>query len=86
VIETLGSLNLPVGAANDNCSIAPFDVVLSSIAAICTGPAAQLNLYALIGGLSSFIGPDNLFADSASGIATALVGQGMGQLFGIDAT
>jgi len=83
VIETLGSLNLPAGAATGDCAPALFGAVVSPDAAICTGPSAQLNAHALISGPSSFIGPGFVFADSASGIATALVG---GALFGIDAT
>ena len=86
VVETLGSLNLPSGVATEGCTAAPFGVIFSSVAAICTGPTSQLNVHA-ISCPGAFIGPDNLFADSASGIATLSIGGGMGQgLFGIDAT
>jgi hypothetical protein len=84
VVETLVSLNLPSGVAIEGCSAAPVGVIFSSVAGICIGPSAQLNAYTLISGPFSFIGPDNLFADSASGIATTLVG--VSQQFAIDTT
>jgi hypothetical protein len=83
VVETLGSLTLPASGEPGECELAPFGLIISSSAAICTGTPALLNVYALISGPTSFIGPDVL-PDSASGIATALVG--VGQQFGIDTT
>jgi len=83
VIETLGSLNLPAGPGTADCAPA-FGGVVSPGAIICTGPTAQLNVHALISGPSSFIGPGFVVADSASGIATALIG--FGPAFGIDLT
>jgi hypothetical protein len=83
VIETLGSLTLPPASGEPGkCDLAPFGLIVSSGGFVCTGSPADLNTYP-ISGPFSFIGPD-VGADSASGIATALVGAD--QLFGIDTT
>jgi hypothetical protein len=82
VVETLGSLTLPASGEPGKCDLAPFGLIISSSAAICTGSPANLNLY-ITSGPTSFIGPD-VFPDSASGIATALVG--VSQQFAIDTT
>jgi hypothetical protein len=83
VVETLGSLALPAsGTLLGKCDLLPFGLIFSSAAAVCTGSSAVLNIYP-ISGPFSFIGPD-VGPDSASGIATALVG--VGQQFGIDTT
>jgi hypothetical protein len=82
VIETLGSLTLPASGAPGKCDLVPFGLIISSSAAICTGSPANLNVY-VTSGPTSFIGPD-VFSDSASGIATALVG--VSQQFAMDTT
>jgi len=82
VVETLGSLTLPASGEPGKCDLAPFGLIISSSAAICTGSPANLNLY-ITSGPTSFIGPD-VFPDSASGIATALVG--VSQQFAMDTT
>ena len=82
VVETLGSLTLPASGAPGKCDLLPFGLIISSAAAVCTGSSADLNIYP-ISGPFSFIGPD-VGPDSASGIATALVG--VSQQFGIDTT
>jgi len=82
VVETLGSLTLPASGEPGKCDLAPFGLIIRSSAAICTGSPANLNLY-ITSGPTSFIGPD-VFPDSASGIATALVG--VSQQFAMDTT